>query len=219
MKYPVHNQSGEKISEVELNPKIFEIEIKEPVVHQVVVAQMANARQVLAHTQQRSDVQGGGRKPWRQKGTGRARHGSIRSPLWKGGGVTFGPLSDKNFSKKINKKTKRKALFMTLADKAQSGDIILLDALKLETAKTKKFVETWRALLEKVKGVKVDKKVKGVKALLVLAGTDRDLIRASNNLPEIKVIRADSLNVMDVLRSEFLVMPTASLKELEQTYL
>jgi len=109
MKYQVHNTKGEEVKEVELNPAIFGVEVKESVVHQVAIAQMANRRKILAHAKDRSEVKGGGRKPWKQKGTGRARHGSIRSPLWVGGGVTFGPSKLRNFSQKVNKKMKKKS--------------------------------------------------------------------------------------------------------------
>ncbi|MBU4482340.1 50S ribosomal protein L4, partial [Patescibacteria group bacterium] len=139
-KYLVYNSSGERIKEIELNSKIFGIEIKNSVVHQVAVAQMANSRVAIAHTKDRSEVRGGGVKPWKQKGTGRARHGSTRSPIWVGGGVTFGPTKDRNFSKKVNKKQKTKALFMCLSDKANNDLFILLDELNLENGKTQELI-------------------------------------------------------------------------------
>ena len=217
MKYPVYDQSGEQVGEHELNPAIFEVKPKEAVVHQVVVAQAANARQVLAHTKDRSEVAGGGRKPWRQKGTGRARHGSIRSPLWRGGGVTFGPQKDRNFAKKINKKVKRQALFMVLTDKAQNGDLVLVDVLDFPEAKTKRFFEFYKNFLQKVRG-KQQKKQSGTKALIIAPETDDHLIRASRNMREISVIRADSLNVVDLINSNFLIVPVKSLKLIEETY-
>jgi len=141
IKTPVYNVNGEKVSEVELNPKVFGLAVKPDLVSFVVIAQKANQRQVLAHTKNKGEVRGGGRKPWRQKGTGRARHGSIRSPLWRGGGVTFGPTKERNFSLKINKKEKRQALLMVLSDKAKHEKIILIDKLELDQPKTKKFFQ------------------------------------------------------------------------------
>lgn len=213
MKYPVHNQSGEKIKEVELNPSVFEVPVKEELVHQVVVAQMANSRQVLAHTKQRAEVRGGGRKPWRQKGTGRARHGSIRSPLWKGGGVTFGPTKERNFTKSINKKMKRKALFMTLSDKVIDKHLILLDELKVDGIKTKKFNEMINKLFSKVVKDETTQKT-----LIVVPETDKNLIMSSKNLSKIKVIRADSLNVIDVIEYDYLLVPEKSLEIIKKIY-
>ncbi|MCK4554466.1 50S ribosomal protein L4, partial [Candidatus Parcubacteria bacterium] len=112
----IYNQKAEAVGDIKLSDKVFGVKANEPLVHQAMVAQMSNERQVLAHTKDRSEVRGGGRKPWKQKGTGRARAGSIRSPIWKGGGVTFGPRKDRNFSKNINKKMKQNAMLMVLSD-------------------------------------------------------------------------------------------------------
>lgn len=150
-KYPVYNIKAEKIKEAELNPAVFGVKVKESVVHQVMVAQMANARVAIAHTKTKGEVRGGGIKPWKQKGTGRARHGSIRSPLWKGGGVTFGPRKDRNFSQKVNKKMKTKALFMCLSDKVKNGLMVLVDKLNLAEGKTKEMtgvVNNFREVLK-----------------------------------------------------------------------
>src|SRR3989338_7773386 len=136
-KFPVYNVNGEKVSDVELNPDIFGVAIKPQLVQHAIVIQQANARQVLAHTKNRGEVAGGGRKPWRQKGTGRARHGSTRSPIWIGGGVTFGPRNERNFEKKINKKMKRKALLMALSTKVADSQLVIFDDLKMKEAKTK----------------------------------------------------------------------------------
>jgi len=125
----VYNQQGEKVGQVDLPAELFGVPLNRDLVHQVVVTQMANSRQVLAHTKDRSEVRGGGAKPWRQKGTGRARHGSIRSPIWVGGGVAFGPTKERVFAKKINKKMKRQALFMVLSSKVKDKEIVLLDKI------------------------------------------------------------------------------------------
>jgi len=139
IKLNVYNQQSELIGEMDLNPKIFNVKANPALVHQAVVAQMANERQVLAHTKGRGEVRGGGRKPWQQKGTGRARHGSIRSPIWRGGGVTFGPTKERNFKQKINQKMKQKALLAVLSDKVANKKLVVLDKLELTEYKTKKF--------------------------------------------------------------------------------
>jgi len=160
-KVQVYNLNGEKIREVELSASIFNIEIKPEVVQLVVVAQMANSRESIAHAKGRAEVRGGGRKPWNQKGTGRARHGSSRSPLWVGGGVTFGPTKERNFKKQVNKKVKKKALNMVLTDKVQNNNLILVEDFNIPEAKTKSLVE----VLNKLPG-------KGKKTLLVLDKKD-----------------------------------------------
>lgn len=231
MKTTVYNQAGEKIKELELNPAIFGVKPKPELIQQAVVAQQANRRQVLAHTKNKGEVRGGGRKPWRQKGTGRARHGSIRSPLWRGGGITFGPTNQRNFSLKINKKAKRKALLMCLSDKAANERIILVDKLELAEAKTKKFFqillnlklrEKKNKLAKKTEGAgvkkaKVSKKLKSV--LLVLPKKEEKLYRAGRNLESLGIIQADSLNVLAVLKYKYLLMPVDSLAKIEKTFL
>ena len=266
LKTQVFSQTGEKVKEVELNPAIFDIPVKENVVHQVVTAQLANSRIIIADTKDRSEVRGGGRKPWRQKGTGRARHGSIRSPLWVGGGVTFGPTKERNFKKKINKKMKTKALFMCLSDKVNNNLLILLDKLNLEKGKTKEIVEVIKNLnnkeilklkevkkkqkQEKEKEQKDEKNKKDVnkeKDLSVQTGTkekkfdlkdykisllivlpklgssnaevNKKLVKASKNLPGLKLVTADSLNVLDLLRFEKILILEEGLKVVEKTYL
>ena len=151
----VYNQAGQEIGKEKLNPKIFGVKVKTDLVHQVMVSMQANSRRVLAHTKGRAEVRGGGRKPWKQKGTGRARHGSNRSPLWIGGGITFGPTRFRNFVQKINKKMKRKALYMSLSDKVATQHLIVFDDISFEKPSTKKAV----LLLEAVK-IKNEKKKK-----------------------------------------------------------
>ena len=208
----VYNQKGEEVGKVKLPAEVFDVEMNKDLVQQAVVSQLANARKVIAHTKDRSEVKGGGRKPWRQKGTGRARHGSIRSPIWKGGGVCFGPTKERVFAKKINKKMKRKALFMVLSSKVKDKEIILLDKLELTEAKTKKMTEMINILKEKVKK-NLDKGT-----LIVLAKSDRKISRAVNNIPKIKTIRADSLNVVDILSYQYFLMPKQAIKVIEKTY-
>ncbi len=242
LKLTVYNQQGEKVRELELNPKIFDLKINPKLVQQAVAAQQANARPVLAHAKDRSEVAGGGRKPWRQKGTGRARHGSIRSPLWRGGGVTFGPTKNRNWSLKINRKAKQKAILMVLTDKANNEKIILLDQLNLDQAKTKKFFAILQQLnlrpsadkktknqtdkknepkQKKVKDSGAGKSVAGKKVksvLLVMPKKDQTVQRAARNIERLNIIAANSLNVVDLLKHQYLLMPVTAIEQIEKTF-
>ena len=232
----VYNQTGTAVGSHQLNPAVFEVKVNPPVVQQAVVAQQANARPVLASTKGRGEVSGGGRKPWRQKGTGRARHGSIRSPLWRGGGVTFGPSAARNFSLKINKKVRRKALLMTLSGKAADGRIVLLDELKLPAIKSKAVVTMLESLPlwpKKAKGAKTaaaKKKTVGEKdkpaaksrrprVLVVMPASDQVVVKSARNVVGISVMNATDLNVLAVLQHQYLLMPLASLEKIERTFL
>ncbi|MAG44994.1 50S ribosomal protein L4, partial [bacterium] len=207
MKIQLYNLKAVKTGFTDLPSEIFGFkreELNHDLMHQAVVAQMANARQVIAHTKLRPEKRGGGRKPWRQKGTGRARHGSIRSPIWKGGGVTFGPRKNKNFSKKLNKKMKRKALFMAISSKVLDNELIMVDTLNLSEAKTRLMTKALNNLLgtklvaPQRKQASKDKKIK-INSLIVLPGKNENIVRACMNIPKVQVIRADSLNIRDVL--------------------
>lgn len=213
MKITVYNQEGKEVGKAELPAEVFDVPMNKDLVHQVVVTQMAGARQVLAHTKDRSEVRGGGAKPWRQKGTGRARHGSIRSPIWKGGGVTFGPTKERVFAKKINKKMKRKALLMALSSKVRDKEMVLLDKLELAQAKTRQIIEVFNNLKAKIK----KDLTKGT--LIVLSTSDQKIIRAVKNIPKIKTIRADSLNVVDVLSCRYLLVLQGAIEVIKKTYI
>jgi large subunit ribosomal protein L4 len=206
-KVKVYNSTGKDVGEVALEPKIFNIKVVPTLIQQAVRTQLANKRIVLAHTKTRAEVRGGGKKPWKQKGTGRARHGSIRSPIWKGGGVTFGPRKDRNFSLKMNKKAKRQALFMTLSDKAEGKKVIVLDQLAMPVVKTKSFL----SILSKLP-------IKG-SILVILPKSDQKIIKSVRNLPFAKTISADSLNIYDVIGHEFLLLPKESLAVISKTFL
>ena len=208
MKIPVYNQAGDEVGTALLPKEIFDVSVNSDLVHQVVVSQMANRRKVIAHSKDRGEVRGGGRKPWRQKGTGRARHGSIRSPLWKGGGVTFGPTKEKIFKKKIPKKMKRLALFMALSGKAKNNSLILLDKLKIEKPKTKQIFE----IFEKIP-------CKNESCLIILPEYDKNLILSSRNLPKVKTIQAKDLNCLDLLSFKYLLMPKETIKAIKETFL
>jgi len=196
MKIDVYNQKGEKTGQAELPKEIFDVKVVPDLLHQVVVSQMANRRQGTAHTKDRGDVHGGGKKPWRQKGTGRARHGSIRSPLWKGGGVTFGPTKDKVYEKKIPKMLRKKAVLMVLSAKAQNQFLILLNDLKFPAKKTKEVAQVLKNL-----------PCKGQTALIASAAYDADLLRAAQNIPQIAVCSIQDFNAMDLLSFKYLIMP------------
>lgn len=205
MKVEVYNQAGEKTEGNVILPKeMFGLKINPNLVHQVVVAQMANRRQGTAHAKDRSEVRGGGRKPWRQKGTGRARHGSIRSPLWKGGGVTFGPTKEKIHQKRILKNARRKALLMVLSGKAQNNLLIVLDKLALENPKTKQIASLFAKL-----------PLKGGSAVLALPFMDKSLILAIRNIPGKVTIQAKDLNCLDLLSYKYLIMPKESISVLK----
>ena len=212
MKVKLYNQTGEEIGNVELPIEVFGVKMNEDLVHQTVVAQMANARKVIAHTKDRGERRGGGRKPWRQKGTGRARHGSIRSPIWRGGGIAFGPTKERVFSKKINKKMKQKALFMVLSSKLNDKELILLDKLELTEGRTSQIIKVFNDLKNKVE----ENLDKGL--LIVLSKIDHEVSRATNNIPKVNVIRADSLNVVDILKYKYMIMIQDAIKVVEKTY-
>jgi len=228
----VYNQKGEVVGEEKLNPAIFDVAIKPGVVQQAVIAQTANARVAIAHAKDRSEVAGGGRKPWRQKGTGRARHGSTRSPLWRGGGVTFGPSSKQNFKIKINKKAKQKALAMCLTDKVKGEKLLALDKLEIADGKTKNFFAVLQNLklrdtvtkkkpaekekTDKKPAAKKSKKLAGV--LVVLPVVDEAVKRSARNVPAIKVTTANSLNVFELLKYQYVVASVGALKKIEEVF-
>jgi len=209
IKIPTYNLEGEKTGTIDLSESIFGIEINNDLIYQAVNAQNANNRFNIAHTKTRGDVSGGGKKPWRQKGTGRARHGSIRSPLWKGGGVTFGPRNDENFSRKINKKARRKALLMVLTSKVQDKELIVLDELKISDSKTKLIANIIK---------KVFKDKKGPSILLAVSKKDNSVIKAAKNIANLNTILSDSLNVVDLLSSKYLLLDKESIKVIEKVY-
>ena len=211
----VYNQAGEVVGEHKLAPEVFAVPVNEGLVHQAVVAQMGNQRQVLAHTKERGEVRGGGRKPWRQKGTGRARAGSSRSPIWIGGGITFGPRSNRNFSKKINLKMKKKALCMAISDKIKSKAAVFLDKIELPVAKTKQAVEIIKILEEKK--FNQEKKEKR-SALIIIDRKNEDLKRAFSNLAGVELINLGNINIVEILKYRNLVLTADAVKTLEKRY-
>ena len=223
MEILTYTQNGKESGKAELPSEIFDVKMNSDLVHQVVLSQMSNQRQVIAHTKDRSEVRGGGKKPWKQKGTGRARHGSIRSPIWKGGGVTFGPTKDRNFKKKINKKMRRKALFMVLSSKVKDKEMIILDELKISQPKTKEVVEiiqnpAFASFSDKSMAGKA--KAKNQKSVLVaLSKKDVDITRAAKNIQKVKTVQAKDLNVLDLLNYKYLMMPKKGIEVIKETFI
>lgn len=201
----VLNQNGAEVSTLELDESVFGAEYRQALIHQVVVAQLNNKRQGTKSTLTRTEVRGGGIKPWRQKGTGRARQGSIRSPQWTGGGVVFAP-KPRDFSQKVNKVAKRNALVSALSAKLADGNMIVVDKIALENAKTKEMVAVMNAL-------NVDKR-----ALLVVTGEDAAVVRAAKNIPTVTTMASELINVYDLVANEKLVVTEAAVKKIEEAY-
>jgi len=204
MKVPLRDMAGKVVDETELRDDIFGIAPNEAVMHQAMVRQLANARVASARTKTRGEVRGGGKKPWRQKGTGRARHGSIREPQWRGGGVVFGPRAGRNYRKDMPRKMRRLALRSALSAKARDGQLVLLDNLEMTTPKTKEML----GLLEAVAGES--------SALILLPDRDLNVEKSVNNLPQAKTLHVRYLNLVDIFGHEYLVMPLAAVKVIEE---
>ena len=203
MRATVYNMAGEPVGEYELRDDIFDITPHQAVMHQALVRQLANARLGTHKTKTRGEVRGGGRKPWRQKGTGRARHGSIRSPIWRGGGTVFGPRPRK-YTQRMPKKMRRLALRSALSVKARAGQLILVDELKMERPRTKEMAE----VLDRLTG--------DAGSVLVLI-PEKDLVvqKSVNNLPYAKTLHARYLNVRDLLGYDYVVAPLAAVEVIE----
>jgi len=203
MKLSIYNIKAEVVGEQELNPRVFDVAVNESLVHQAAVTQQANERQVLAHTKDRGAVRGGGKKPWRQKGTGRARAGSSRSPLWRGGGVTFGPTKDRNFSKKMNVKMKRKAICMVLSDKVHHNEFLILDSIDFKNGKTKPAVAVLKTLEKNV----LQPDAKAARSMLIITDSKNELAqRALRN-----VVAVSFIPIQNIIRIEasYLIQPSS----------
>ncbi len=200
----VYNMEGKEVDKIELNDSIFGVEINEHLVHMAVLQQLANKRQGTQKAKTRSEVRGGGRKPWRQKGTGHARQGSTRSPQWTGGGVVFAP-TPRDYSFKLNKKEKRAALKSALTSRVVENKFVVVDELKLDEIKTKKFVEV-------LKNLNVEK------ALVVLNDMDEKIIASAANIPTVKTTQTNELNVFDVLKYDTVVVTKAAVATIEEVY-
>ena len=200
----VYNMEGKEVGTMELNDAVFGVEINEHLVHMAVLSQFANNRQGTQKAKTRSEVSGGGKKPWRQKGTGHARQGSTRAPQWKGGGVVFAPVP-RDYSFKMNKKEKRAALKSALTSKVQENKVVVLDELKLDAIKTKSMVNV-------LKNVNADK------ALVVLNENDENVVMSARNIADVKTALINTINVYDVLKYNTLVMTKAAVEAIEEVY-
>lgn len=212
LKIKVYNQSAEPVKDLTLSKQVFALEPNQELIHQVMVAQMANSRQVLAHTKDRSEVSGGGRKPWKQKGTGRARAGSSRSPIWIGGGVTFGPTKDRNFKKKINKKMNQQALMMALSDKAKGSALIILENLELPAKKTKGVAEILQKIEQNI--LKTDRR----DWLIVNESVEENAKYAARNLSGVKIVNLENINLLDLLKHRNLLITEKAVQVINERY-
>ena len=200
----VYNIEGKEVGSIELNDAVFGVEVNEHLVHMAVVNQLANNRQGTQSAKTRSEVSGGGRKPWRQKGTGHARQGSTRAPQWTGGGIVFAP-KPRDYSFKMNKKEKKLALLSALTSKVADNKIVVLDEFKLDEIKTKKFAEVMNNL-------------KVSKALVVLEGENKNVVLSGRNIPTVKVSATNEINTYDVLKYDTLVVTKAAVEKLQEVY-
>lgn len=200
----VFNMEGKEVGSLELNDAVFGVKVNEHLVHMAVVQQLANNRQGTQKAKTRSEVSGGGRKPWRQKGTGHARQGSIRAPQWTGGGVVFAP-TPRDYSFKLNKKEKRAALKSALTSRVNDNKFIVVDELKLEEIKTKKFQEV-------LNNLKVNK------ALVILNDNDQNVVMSAKNIPAVKTALTNTINVYDILKYDTVVVTKAAVATIEEVY-
>ena len=200
----VYNMDGKEVGTIDLKDEVFGVEVNEHVVHMAVVQYLANQRQGTQSTKTRAEVRGGGRKPWRQKGTGRARQGSIRAPQWRGGGVVFGPTPDRNYKLKMNKKVRRLALKSALSQKVIDSELTVLDNIAMEAPKTKAMVK----VLENLEANR--------KTLIVMDEVDENVALSARNIPGVKVINSKGLNVYDIVDSTKLVMTEGAIKAVEE---
>ena len=211
MKTSLYNLKNQVLGEVEVPEKIFGVQWNPILIQQMLIAHRANARHPWAHTKTRGEIRGGGRKPWRQKGTGRARHGSTRSPLWVGGGVSHGPRNERDYSQKVNKKMKRVALFSILSRHMKDGSLKVFDGLRAETPKTKPMSQTLDIF-------KASKKEKRYDVLLVPSAEEKNLYRAASNLPKTLVLHPGSLNVYDLMNYKNVFLDREAIPFIEKHY-
>lgn len=204
-KVNVYNMLGELVEEIELSENVFGVEINQHVVYEVVKNQLANKRQGTQSTKTRAEVKGGGRKPWRQKGTGRARQGSINAPHWTGGGVTFAP-KPRDYSYSVPKKVKRLAMKSALTSKVQNNEIIIVDELKFDAPKTKEMVN----LLNKLNADK--------KALIVMDTKDANVVKSASNIPNVQTTLVNTLNVYDILKYNSFIITKDAVRKVEEVY-
>ncbi len=212
VKINVYNQKAENVGTLDLSEKVFKVALNNDLLHQAVTAQMANERQVLAHTKTKAEVSGGGKKPWKQKGTGRARVGSSRSPIWRGGGIIFGPRNERNFKKQLPQKMKQKAMMMALSDKVENNSLVVLEKLEMPEFKTKTFNEMLTNLEKKV--LNNDRR----NVLVINDQKDEKVKYSGRNLKGVELINLENLNIVDVLKYKNLILTSEAVKKLEERY-
>ena len=242
----IYNQEGKKTGQMKLPEEVFGKDFKPDLIHQVIIGMQSNKRQGTAHTKDRGEVRGGGKKPWKQKGTGRARHGSNRSPIWIGGGVTFGPTNEKNYKKVLPKKIRKAALLSILSAKAKDKDILVVEGIEIKEPKTKIIKPILDKLLsiiqaervvkdntkekgenkekgkskEEEKEGKIKKEKKKKESLLIISAKKEDtLLRAMKNIPRVSIIEARNLNVLEIASSQNLIFLKKSIKTIEDTFI
>ena len=203
-KVSVFNMEGQQVGDIELNDAVFGVNVNEHLVHMAVLSQLANNRQGTQSAKTRSEVSGGGKKPWKQKGTGHARQGSTRAPQWTGGGVVFAP-KPRDYSFKLNKKERQLAIKSALTSRVQENKLIVVDAIKLDEVKTKKFAEAMNALNVK-------------KALVVLNENDKNVVLSAKNIPTVKTALTNTINVFDILKYDTVVIDKAAVATIEEVY-
>lgn len=205
METQIYNQKGEAVKKIKLPEEVFGLDWNGDLVHQVVVSMASNRRDAIAHTKNRGDVSGGGKKPWRQKGTGRARHGSNRSPIWRGGGITFGPTNERNWSKKINKKMKVKALFTVLSQKMKDSEILFVDDFKFDAPKTKE-AKNILIKLSEIKGFDNLFKKRKNSVCLALGERNKNSEKSFSNFSNVLVGELKNINPLDILSYKYLLI-------------
>jgi len=205
MESKLYNQKAEEAGKIDLPETVFNLPWNSDLVHQVVTAMQANIRSPWAHTKTRGEVSGGGKKPWRQKGLGKARHGSIRSPIWVGGGIAHGPRKDKDYSVKINAKAKKKAFYTVLSQKLRDNEILFLDKMDFSQPKTKEAVEVVNSL-SKIGGFEKMKNKKKNKAILALDKKEPNVSKSFRNIPGMEIYQARNLNILDILNFKYLLI-------------
>jgi large subunit ribosomal protein L4 len=207
-KISVYNLKGEEVEKIELSADIFDLASNPTLVHQAYVGLVGNERGVYAHTKTRAEVAGSGKKPWRQKGTGRARVGEVRNPVWRKGGIVFGPRNTRNFQVKVNQKMRRKAVMVALSDKVREGKLLVVESMNLAEKKTKLFAEALRAL-----------KIENKSAVVGLARSEKEMEKASRNVPRVTNVLTENVNVADLLNHQYFLLSKESVKDLEKRFL
>lgn len=208
MKVVVYNQQNQKAGEIELSDVIFKAKWNADLVHQALIAYLSNKRKPWAHAKTRSEVRGGGKKPWRQKGTGRARHGSIRSPLWAGGGATHGPLKERDYSKKLNKKMRKAAIFSVLSKKIADNEIKIIDKFENIPVKTKE----WQKIMQSIADLRS-------RNLVILENANKNFHQAIKNIKKTETISPKSLNIFDLMRNKNIIIEAKAIEEIEKHYM